>query len=171
MLGLLGSALGLALAYGALRMLVAMAPTGLPRIHEIGIDLPVLVFTLGIALFSSLLFGAIPVFKYAGAHLNTGLREGGRTLSQSRQQHRARNFARGGAGSVGAGAADWIGTDDSHVSRFSAHAAWVHGARPVANVPLLHSGHGDSRYAGANGWCARSRIFKTSWRRFQEYPR
>jgi predicted permease len=90
-LGLLGSVLGLALAYGALRVLVAMAPTGLPRIHEIGIDVPVLLFTLAIALFSSLLFGAIPVFKYAGAHLNTGLREGGRALSQSRQQHRARN--------------------------------------------------------------------------------
>ena len=90
-LGLMGSLLGLALAYGALRVLVAMAPTGLPRIHEIGIDIPVLLFTFAIALFSSLLFGSIPVFKYAGAHLNTGLREGGRTLSQSRQQHRARN--------------------------------------------------------------------------------
>ena len=91
-LGLLGSALGLALAYGALRVLVAIAPTGLPRIHEIGIDVPVLLFTLGVALFSSLLFGSIPMFKYAGAHLNTGLREGGRALSQSRQQHRARNI-------------------------------------------------------------------------------
>jgi predicted permease len=90
-LGLLGSLMGLALAYGALRMLVAMAPTGLPRLHEIGIDMPVLLFTLAIALLSSLLFGSIPVFKYTGAHLNTGLREGGRTLSQSRQQHRARN--------------------------------------------------------------------------------
>jgi predicted permease len=90
-LGLLGSLMGLALAYGALRILVAMAPTGLPRLHEIGIDMPVLLFTLAIALLSSLLFGSIPVFKYTGAHLNTGLREGGRTLSQSRQQHRARN--------------------------------------------------------------------------------
>ncbi|MFZ3216448.1 MAG: ABC transporter permease [Candidatus Acidiferrales bacterium] len=90
-LGLLGSLLGLALAYGALRILVAMAPTGLPRIHEIGIDVPVLLFTFAIALFSSLLVGSIPVFKFAGAHLNTGLREGGRALSQSRQQHRARS--------------------------------------------------------------------------------
>ena len=90
-LGLMGSLLGLALAYGALRILVAMAPTGLPRLHEIGIDMPVLLFTLAIAFFSSLLFGSIPVLKYTGAHLNTGLREGGRTLSQSRQQHRARN--------------------------------------------------------------------------------
>src|SRR5580698_2086071 len=72
-------------------LLLAIAPTGLPRIHEIGIDLPVLLFTFVIALFSSVLFGSIPIFKYAGAHLNTGLREGGRALSQSRQQHRARN--------------------------------------------------------------------------------
>jgi predicted permease len=90
-LGLLGSLLGLALAFAALQVLVALAPTGLPRIHEIGIDLPVLLFTFAIAMFSSLLFGSIPIFKYAGAHLNTGLREGGRALSQSRQQHRARN--------------------------------------------------------------------------------
>ena len=90
-LGLLGSVLGLALAYAALRILVAMAPTGLPRIHEIGIDFHVLLFTLAIALFSSLFFGSIPVLKYAGSRLNTGLREGGRALSQSREQHRARN--------------------------------------------------------------------------------
>jgi predicted permease len=90
-LGLLGSLLGLALAYGALQVLVVTAPTGLPRIYEIGIDLPVLLFTFAIAMFSSLLFGSIPIFKYAGVHLNTGLREGGRALSQSRQQHRARN--------------------------------------------------------------------------------
>ena len=91
-LGLLGSLLGLALAYGALRVLVAMAPTGIPRIHEIGIDVPVLLFTLAIALFSSVLFGSIPIFKYSGARLNTGLREGGRALSASRGQHRARNI-------------------------------------------------------------------------------
>ena len=89
-LGIAGSLIGLALAYGALRLLVAMAPTGLPRIHEIGIDFPVLLFTLGLALFTSLLIGAIPVIKYAGASVNSGLREGGRALSQSRERHRAR---------------------------------------------------------------------------------
>src|SRR6202050_3239142 len=90
-LGLLGSLLGLAFAYVALRILVASAPTGIPRIHEIGIDIPVLLFTLAIALFSSLLFGSIPIFKYAGTRLNAVLREGGRALSASREQHRARN--------------------------------------------------------------------------------
>ena len=58
-LGLLGSSLGLALAYGALRVLVAIAPTSLPRVHEIGIDSPVLLFTLGLALLDSLLLSLI----------------------------------------------------------------------------------------------------------------
>ena len=89
-LGVAGSAIGLGLAYGALRALVAVAPTGLPRIHEIGLDIPVLLFTFGLALLTSLLIGIIPVFKYAGMKAATGLREGGRALSQSRERHRAR---------------------------------------------------------------------------------
>jgi predicted permease len=89
-LGIAGSVIGLALALGALRVLVAMAPTGLPRLQEIGINLPVLLFALGLALFVGLVIGLIPVFKYARANLQSGLREGGRALSQGRERHRAR---------------------------------------------------------------------------------
>ena len=89
-LGVAGSLIGLGMAYGALRVLVAVAPTGLPRIQEIGIDLPVHLFTLGLALATSILIGAIPVFKYAGVKATSGLGEGGRALSQSRERHRAR---------------------------------------------------------------------------------
>jgi predicted permease len=90
-LGLFGSVLGLGLAYGALRVLVAIAPAGLPRISEVGINGPVLLFTLLVSLLASLLFGCVPILKYAGARLTTGIREGGRGLSQSKEQHRARN--------------------------------------------------------------------------------
>jgi putative ABC transport system permease protein len=91
-LGVVGSILGLGLAYVALRLLVSMAPKGLPRINEIGIDGPVLLFTLAVAVLASILLGCIPAFKYAGSRLATALREGARGLSQSRQQHRARNM-------------------------------------------------------------------------------
>jgi len=90
-LGCVGSVIGLGLAYGALRILVAAAPTGLPRLHEIGINLAVLFFTLGLALLVSLATGMIPILKYSGITANTGIREGGRGLSQSRERHRARN--------------------------------------------------------------------------------
>ena len=89
-LGVVGSALGLVLAWGALRLLVELGPDGLPRLHDIGIDLNVLVFTLAVALFCSLLFGSIPALRYAGTRIGTGLRES-RTTSQGRERHRTRN--------------------------------------------------------------------------------
>ena len=90
-LGIMGGMLGLGLAYAAVRILVAKGPSTLPRLTEIGIDPIVLAFTLGVSLFAGLLFGLIPVLKYAGPHLATALRAGGRSLSSSRERHRARN--------------------------------------------------------------------------------
>jgi predicted permease len=91
-LGVAGSLFGLGLANVGLRALIAAAPTGLPRIHEISLDGAALLFTLGLAILTSLLIGAIPVLKYAGARATSGLREGGRALSQSRERHRARKI-------------------------------------------------------------------------------
>ena len=65
LLGAAGGALGLALAYAAIRMLIRLGPTSLPRLDEITLDLPVLLFTVAISLFAGLTFGLIPVFKYA----------------------------------------------------------------------------------------------------------
>jgi len=91
MLGVAGGVVGLGLAYGALRVLKAMAPANLPRVDEIAIGVPVLLFTAGIALVSSVFFGMIPVLKYAGPQLGTTLRAGGRSVSESRDRHRARS--------------------------------------------------------------------------------
>ncbi len=91
-LGLLGGALGLGVAYAALRLLVSMAPSNLPRMTEIGIDPMVLLFTLALSLVCGALFGLVPVFKYAGPRLGTVLREGGRSLSEGRERHRARSI-------------------------------------------------------------------------------
>jgi putative ABC transport system permease protein len=90
-LGILGGLVGLALAYGALRLLVALAPGNLPRLQDIALDIPVLVFTLALSVGAGLLFGAIPVFKYAGAQLVATLRGGGRTATASKGRRRARN--------------------------------------------------------------------------------
>jgi predicted permease len=91
-LAILGGAVGLGLAYGALRGLVAIAPANLPRLNQISIDCQVLLFTLAVSLIAGFVFGLIPVLKYAGSQLATGLREGGRTLSESRERHRARRI-------------------------------------------------------------------------------
>jgi predicted permease len=90
-LGLIGGLLGLGLAYASIRVLVAKGPATLPRLAEIGIDPGVLVFSFAVSLFAGLLFGLIPVLKYAGPHVAMALRAGGRSLSASRERHRARN--------------------------------------------------------------------------------
>jgi predicted permease len=90
-LGMVGGALGLGVAYGALRLLVAMGPASLPRLDEISIDPWVLLFALTVSLIAGILFGLIPRFKYAGPQTGVALRQGGRTLSQIRDRHRARS--------------------------------------------------------------------------------
>ncbi|MGH9838190.1 MAG: ADOP family duplicated permease [Blastocatellia bacterium] len=84
-----GGLLGLGLAYGALQVLVTLAPQGLPRLCEIGVDGNIVLFTLAVSLVASLLFGSFPVFKYAGAG-GSRLRGGGRSMSASRERQRSR---------------------------------------------------------------------------------
>ena len=91
LLGVCGGALGLALAYGALQVLAASGLAHLPRIGNISIDQWVLLFTVAISLTAGLVFGLIPVFKYASPHLSNTLRSGGRSQSQSKDRHRARS--------------------------------------------------------------------------------
>jgi predicted permease len=91
MLSLAGGALGLALAYGGIRMLVALNPARLPRLEEIGLDPVVLLFTLVLSIVAGLLFGLIPIVKYANPQLGAALKEGGRGSSDGRERHRARN--------------------------------------------------------------------------------
>jgi predicted permease len=90
-LALAGGLVGLGLAYAGIRALVANAPDGLPRAAEIGIDPLVLLFTLGISVLAGLLFGLLPVMKFATPHLASALKEGGRASSAGRDRHRARN--------------------------------------------------------------------------------
>jgi putative ABC transport system permease protein len=90
-LALLGGAAGLALAYAGIRLLATIAPDGLPRVEEITIDPVVLLFTLAISVAAGLLFGLLPVIKFARPQLANALKEGGRLSSAGKARHRARN--------------------------------------------------------------------------------
>ena len=66
LLSVFGGVLGVALAWAAVRALVGMAPSWLPRLHAIGIDASVLGFTLLVCLLTGLLFGIVPAIQ--GSH-------------------------------------------------------------------------------------------------------
>jgi putative ABC transport system permease protein len=91
MLGLMGGTVGLGLAYAGVRLLLTIGPSNLPRLNEIALDVRTLGFTLVVSVLSGLLFGLIPALKYAGPRSSLALQSGGRTLSASRERHRARN--------------------------------------------------------------------------------
>jgi predicted permease len=91
LLGLLGGAIGVAVAAAGLRLLAAIGPVNLPRLSEISLDGWSLLFTFGLSLFAGLFFGSIPVWKYGRSRITTGLGSSGRTASVSRERHRSRN--------------------------------------------------------------------------------
>jgi predicted permease len=77
-LSLVGAAVGLVLAYWATRTLTVLASAGVPRADQIGIDLPVLAFTLVAALLTSVVFGLMPAVHLSRQDLHESLKEGGR---------------------------------------------------------------------------------------------
>ena len=86
-----GGALGLLLAVGGVRLLLAFGPQNLPRLHEVGIDANVLAFTAAISILISLLFGAAPIFRGA-PNLIASLKQGGRGMTTARGRLRVRNL-------------------------------------------------------------------------------
>jgi putative ABC transport system permease protein len=88
-LALLGGALGLLIAEGGLRVLLALAPDTLPRADGIAVDLRALGVTFGLALLTGLGFGIVPAFQATRVDLNETLKRAGRTTA-GRQSHRLR---------------------------------------------------------------------------------
>jgi predicted permease len=91
-LGLLGGAVGVGVAYAGLRLLIAIGPENLPRLSEISLDGPSLAFTLILSVLSGLLFGSIPVLRYAPSRQAVPLIGAMRTASVSRERQRGRNL-------------------------------------------------------------------------------
>jgi predicted permease len=87
-LSLIGGLIGVGLAYGGLRVLLAFPPANLPRLNEIAIDLPVLGFALGVSALSGLLFGLVPILRVARQRLSN---LGGRWASAGKNQYRSQN--------------------------------------------------------------------------------
>ena len=90
-LGLMGGVLGIGVAYGGLRLLKAIGPADLPRLSEVSLDWRGLGFTLLLSLLSGLLFGSIPVLRYARGKASTTIGSANRTASAGRVRQRSRN--------------------------------------------------------------------------------
>src|SRR5215469_1465220 len=84
-LALLGAVGGVVLAAGGIRLLVAAHPGNLPRLDEVTLSMPVLLFTLGLAMSTGTLFGLVPALQAASPDLVDSLRSGMRGTSAQRK--------------------------------------------------------------------------------------
>jgi putative ABC transport system permease protein len=74
-LAVLGGGLGIGLAVAGIAALRGLSPEGIPRIDEIGIDATTLLFTFGLVLLTTLLFGFAPALRLARTSVAGTLRE------------------------------------------------------------------------------------------------
>ena len=82
-LAAVGAALGVGLAWGAIRLLIAIGPANLPRLDQVSLDPLVLGFTAAAAIASALLFGIVPALRASRVDVADMLRAAGRTGSLS----------------------------------------------------------------------------------------
>ena len=86
LIALLGGVVGLRLGQWMLNGLLALAPENIPQLSRVGLNGFVLLFTLGVALLTSVLSGLLPALHTTRADLQTVLKEGGRaTVGAARE--------------------------------------------------------------------------------------
>ena len=74
-LSALSGLFGLLIAYGGVKLLVALTPSEVPRLHEIGLHVPVFLWTLALSIVTGVLFGLAPAVQASNPDLNTALKE------------------------------------------------------------------------------------------------
>jgi putative ABC transport system permease protein len=93
LLGLIGGLFGLALAFAAIKLLIAVNPANIPRLSEIDIDGRVLGFTLLISLLTGVIFGLVPALQATKPDLNETLKsEGARGSTGGIRKQRVRSL-------------------------------------------------------------------------------
>jgi predicted permease len=92
LLALAGGALGLLIASAGTRLLARATQIGLPRVQEIHIDWQTLAFTFAISILTGVFFGLIPSLQVSKPDINVILRESGRGTAGSLRRNRARSF-------------------------------------------------------------------------------
>ena len=79
LLALAGAAIGCLFSRLGITAIVALIPEGLiPREARIQLNMPVLLFSLGVAAITALIFGLVPALQTARRQLTPGLRDGGK---------------------------------------------------------------------------------------------
>src|ERR1700733_919049 len=91
-LALAGGAAGVALAFSGVRLLIALAPGNVPRLNEVQVNLPVLLFAAGMSMASALLFGVLPALRSLRVHPQAVLQANSSRTANTHEGRRTRSL-------------------------------------------------------------------------------
>ena len=91
-LAAVGGVAGVALAFGGVRLLMALAPAGVPRLNEVSVSVPVLLFAAALSMGTALLFGILPALRSLRVDPQTALRSGSARTVNTEHGGRIRNL-------------------------------------------------------------------------------
>jgi predicted permease len=91
-LAMVGGVAGVALAFLGVRLLIAAAPANVPRISDVQVNLPVLLFAAGLSVFTAILFGVLPALRSLRVNPQAALQSNPSRVANTRQGSTTRNL-------------------------------------------------------------------------------
>lgn len=91
LLALTGCVAGVALAWAAIRAILALSPDDIPRLDQASLDPVALAFAVGVSFLTVVLFGLAPAMQFSKPNLQEALKEAGHTTAGSLPRSRLRS--------------------------------------------------------------------------------
>ncbi len=91
-LAAVGGVSGVALAFLGVRLLIAAAPANVPRLSDVQVSVPVLLFAAGLSLFTALFFGVLPALRSLQVNPQAALQSNPSRVANTRQGSATRNL-------------------------------------------------------------------------------
>jgi putative ABC transport system permease protein len=133
-LALCGGVFGLLLALGATRVIHLLGAKQVPRIHEIGVNGEVLLFTLALSVLSGILFGLAPALRLARRNVQDNLQDAARGSAGAHSVWRAQQLAQdAGCGRTGPvrGPAGCRGAPAAQLRKTRERLSWFQSRQPA----------------------------------------
>lgn len=91
-LAVVGGVGGVALAFLGVRLLLLTAPVNIPRLNQVHVSIPVLLFAAGVSMLSAMLFGILPALRSLRVQPQAALQSQSARVASSREGKSVRNL-------------------------------------------------------------------------------
>ena len=90
-LAIIGGAVGVAVAFIGVRLLLGLVPASVPRLDEVHVNTPVLLFAAGLSITAAIAFGILPALRSLRVHPQAALQANSSRTVNTREGRRTRN--------------------------------------------------------------------------------